>query len=273
MLRCWYALAPNNMNRLNLLTPLYFPFSDEPTNRMLHYAERPESYISDTINAGIYCFSKGVLSATIKRTPSKSDLMALYPEAEATGNSLSMERDVLPHLAEEKQVYAYFYSGFWRSVKNPGSALYCNEQYLKHYVNIKPEWYAKGPQYVGNVIVDPTAKVDPEAKIGPNVYVGPRTVIGPGVRVHDAIISSDCVLKERSCVLWSILGPQSSVGQWSRIEGLPTATAPTGPNMKQTLNITVFGQGVSVAPEIIVRNCIVMPHKELSAAQFNEILL
>jgi mannose-1-phosphate guanylyltransferase len=240
---------------------------------MLHYAERPESFISDTINAGIYCFSKSVLAATVKRTPSKNDLFAFYGETETSGSSLSMERDVLPHLVEQQQVYSYFYSDFWRSVKMPGSALYCNEQYLKYYGKIKPEWYAKGPQFVGNVIVDPSAKIDPTAKIGPNVYVGPKTVIGAGVRVHNSIVSNECVLKDRSCVLWSIVGPQCIVGLWSRIEGLPTATAPTGPNMKQTLNITVLGSGVTVAPEIVVRNCIVMPHKELSAPQFNEILL
>lgn len=32
------------------------------------------------------------------------------------------------------KMYAYMYSGFWRSIKNAGGAVYANEQYLSHFV-------------------------------------------------------------------------------------------------------------------------------------------
>jgi mannose-1-phosphate guanylyltransferase len=121
----------------------------DENHKMLHYAERPESFISDTINAGVYCFSKSVLGAQIRRTPSKNDLYIHFPfvfwwligrvrpyyqltsasprsylfsEHETIG-ALSMERDVLPHLGEKEEAYIYSYTEFWRAIKHAGYAV------------------------------------------------------------------------------------------------------------------------------------------------------
>jgi mannose-1-phosphate guanylyltransferase len=73
--------------------------------------------------------------------------------------------------------------------------LYANDQYLKYYGKIRPEWIAQGSNYVGSNVVDATAKVDPSAKIGPNVYIGPGVVVGKGVRISNTIVLSDCSIK------------------------------------------------------------------------------
>eukprot|EP01125_Pyxidicula_operculata_P001502 TRINITY_DN11367_c0_g1_i1.p1 TRINITY_DN11367_c0_g1~~TRINITY_DN11367_c0_g1_i1.p1 ORF type:complete len:409 (+),score=87.15 TRINITY_DN11367_c0_g1_i1:71-1297(+) len=251
--------------------------SDEKTNKMLHYAEHPETYISDTINAGVYIFSPEALTKPITRTPSKTDLFNMDQTSEGSG---SMERDVIPSLANEGKASVYLYKGFWRSIKNAGGAVYANEQYISHYAKTSPALLTSPKdvkfEVVGGVIVHPTATVDPTAKLGPNVYVGPNAKIGRGVRISHAIILNNVNIKDHACVLYSIVSDDSIVGQWTRLEGIRNATAATveGHDSRfRRLGITVFGKGVSANSEIIVRNCVVMPHKGLTRSVFDEIIL
>lgn len=240
--------------------------ADEKTHKMLHYAEKPESYISDTINAGIYLFGRQVLNTTIRRTPSKNDLFS-FPEARDKNTmNLSMEYDVLPTLVADGMAYVLEYKEFWGTMKSAGSAAYCNEQYLRYYSKSKPELLTKGPNLIGPVIIDPTAIIDPSAKIGPNVFIGPKTVVGAGVRISNSIILSNVTIKSHACILYAILSDECVVGQWTRLEGLAT------PEPKRD-RICVFGRAIVVDPEIIIRNCIVMPHKHLEQSCFDEILL
>jgi len=77
-------------------------------------------------------------------------------------------------------------------------------------------------------------------------------------------------------IMYSIVGEDSGIGAWTRIEGLPSATAALleGTDARfRRLGITVFGKGVIAGPEIIVRNCVVMPHKAIKSSVFNEIIL
>lgn len=240
--------------------------ADEKTSRMLHYAEKPESYISDTINAGVYLFGRQALSATITRTPSKNDLFAFHDARDANPGKLSMEYDVLPTLVADGVAYVLEYKEFWGTMKSAGSAAYCNEQYLRYYAKSKPELLTTGPNITGAVIIDPSAKVDPTAKIGPNVFIGPDAVIDAGVRVSNSIILSNVHIKEHACVLHSIVSVDCIIGQWARIEGLPT---PDGNRDR----IAVFGRAVTVSPEIVIRSCIVMPFKVLDNSCMDEILL
>ena len=240
--------------------------ADPETHRMLHYAEKPESYISDTINAGVYLFGRQVLQATIKRTPSKNDLFAFPESRTESSEKLSIEYDVLPSLASDGVAYVLEYKEFWGTMKSAGSAAYCNEQYLLYYSKAKPELLTKGANLVGAVIIDPSAQVHPTAKIGPFVYIGPKSVIGAGVRISNSIVLSNVNIKENACILHSILSDDCVVGQWTRLEGLPT------PDNKRD-RICVFGRAVTVSPEIIIHNCIVMPFKTLEQSCYDEILL
>ena len=46
-----------------------------------------------------------------------------------------------------------------------------------------PERLAAGPGIVGNVLIDPSAKIGEGCKIGPDVSVGPGCVVEGGVRL------------------------------------------------------------------------------------------
>lgn len=55
--------------------------------------------------------------------------------------------------------------------------------YLTSVRQKKPETLYSGPGTVGNVLVDPTAKIGAGCRIGPNVTIGPDVVIEDGEKI------------------------------------------------------------------------------------------
>ena len=69
-------------------------------------------------------------------------------------------------------------------------------------------------------------------QIGPNVSIGFGVSIGPGVRVRDSIILGNSVLQNHSLIIYSIIGWNSFIGSWVRVEGTPTDPDPNKPYAK-----------------------------------------
>lgn len=81
------------------------------------------------------------------------------------------------------------------------------------------------------------------------------------------------------------VGRNSQIGSWARVEGTPSDPDPNKPfakmenpslfNSDGKLNpsITILGCFVTVAPEKVLLNSIVLPHKELTRSYKNEIIL
>ena len=51
-----------------------------------------------------------------------------------------------------------------------------------------PDQLASGPEYEGNVIVHPSAKIGKDCKIGPNVSIGIGCELENGVRIANAVL-------------------------------------------------------------------------------------
>jgi mannose-1-phosphate guanylyltransferase len=186
---------------------------------------------------------------------------------------LRLEQDVFVPLTGTKRLYVYQYNGFWRQIKHAGASVYCNDLYTKHFANVKPHILAKQSEnIIGNVIIHPTAQIGPSCRIGPDVTIGANVKIGSGVRISHSIILDGAEIKDHACISYSILGWDSIIGQWTRVEGIPNYT-PFLYNADKRQGITIFGKGAVAEREIIVRNCILMPQKVLDHSYFNEILL
>ena len=76
-------------------------------------------------------------------------------------------------------------------------------------------------------------------------------------------------------MLNSIIGWSSVISEWTRIEGGDSGTAQhifplQGPRKDI---VTILGEDVYVEREVIVRNCVVLPHKELKTSVRNEIIM
>lgn len=198
-------------------------------NLIDRFVEKPVEFVGNRINAGLYILNPEVI-----------DLIDLKPT--------SIEKETFPILVEQKSLYSFDLEGYWMDVGQPkdflsGSVLYLNSLSKNH-----PEKLATGDNIVGNVLVDPTAKISASAKIGPDVVIGPNVTIGDGVRITRSVVLSNSNIRAHSLVKSTIVGWSSTVGQWCRLEG-----------------VTVLGDDVEVKDEVYINGGKVLPHKSISA--------
>ena len=259
--------------------------SDPQTKQVLHYVEKPESNVSNLINCGVYLFATETFFPSIKNAiKRRSDRPRLvsYPSAENLEPSffaekledgeknevLRLEQDILSDLADSNQFFVLETKDFWRQIKTAGSAVPANALYLqKAFQSQSEELAAPSANILPPVYIHPSAEVDPSAKLGPNVSVGPRVTIGAGVRVKESIVLEDAEIKHDACVLYSIIGWNSRVGAWARVEGTPTPvgshTTSIVKNGVKVQSITILGKDCGVGDEVRVQNCVCLPNKEL----------
>ncbi|GAA5973972.1 hypothetical protein JCM11641_001250 [Rhodosporidiobolus odoratus] len=262
---------------------------DESTTQAKHYVEKPDDYLSDTVNAGVYLFDSTLLFSSIKESMDAKVRRANSPtgmsfEEEQNEDILRLEQDVLAPLAEQGKLYVYQTRENWVQVKSAASAIPANALILASYKTTNPTLLRrrsptilaksradysnakkKGPEIVEPCFIHESAEIDDSAKIGPNVSIGSGVRVGAGVRVKESILLDNVVLDKNSCVLYSIIGEDSKLGAWSRVEGAPLV------GDKQS--IAILGKDVSVSKEVHIRSCIVLPSKVLSKSAKNEVLL
>ncbi|WRT70755.1 mannose-1-phosphate guanyltransferase [Kwoniella shivajii] len=198
------------------------------------FVEKPVEFVGNRINAGIYIFNPSVL-----------DRIQLQPT--------SIEKEVFPAIAADHQLHSFDLPGFWMDVGQPKDYLSGTCLYLSHLTAQHSPLLTDPKQnkwvYGGNVLVDPTAEIDPTAVIGPNVVIGPDAKIGPGVRLQRCVIMSNATVRDHSWIANSIVGWNSNVGRWTRVE-----------------NITVLGDDVTIKDELYVNGASVLPHKSISTS-------
>lgn len=279
---------------------------DNETHEVLHWAEKPETFVSDLINCGIYIMNVSMLTAlvtigdTVVSVRSEDRKKSVNPSLEflhlTNVDHLRLEQDIFMPLAGTKTIYMFETDEFWCQIKTPGMAIVGSELYMERLRSVNPSALSdNGAQIEGNVMIHASATVDPSAKIGPNVCIGAGVHIGAGVRVAHSIILDHTVVKSHACILFSIIGWKSTIGQWCRIEGQPPKVNPSilchtsaaarvydsgaGSNdplvntLKVTRDVTIFGMSVETKAEVMIRNCIVLPNKKLTSSFRDEILL
>jgi mannose-1-phosphate guanylyltransferase len=131
------------------------------------------------------------------------------------------------------------------------------------------------PELIAPVYIHPTAVIHPTARIGPNVSIGPRVLIGRGVRIKDSILLDNVEVKHDACIMASVIGWDSKVGSWVRIEGgieKGVQDEATEEGYKRP-TACILGKSVIVGDELIVRDCIVLPNKELTQSYHREIIM
>jgi|TARA_B100000524_G_scaffold316379_1_gene194908 mannose-1-phosphate guanylyltransferase len=247
------------------------------------FVEHGRTFAGNLINAGVYVFSPGLL-----------ERIALRPT--------SMEREVLPELAAEDQLYCHELKGgilslhpdthfshmlhtpfphisecnsslgYWMNVKQPrdflqGHALFLKElartpshgEEVSHLGRLchadnegappvvpPPEEVPGGSTFIGNVQVDPSATIGAGCCIGPDVTIGAGCVLEGGARLMRCILLEGVTVSAHSTVIDSICGWRSTVGRWTRVEG-----------------VSVLGEDVHLGNEIHVNGALILPHKHI----------
>jgi len=213
---------------------------DESNGRIDRFVEKPQEYVGNKINAGLYIFSTSILNR-----------IQLKPT--------SIEKEVFPNMAAEADLYAYVLQGFWMDVGQPKDFLIGSRLYLQYLREKHPEKLSTAPPnsgssgesasatIQGNVLLDPSAKIGQGCRIGPNVVVGPGVTIEDGVCVKNTTILRDSKLRSHSWITNCIVGWRCDIGRWVRME-----------------NVCVIGEDVTVKDEIYLNGAKVLPHKSIA---------
>lgn len=264
---------------------------NKETHEILHYVEKPSTFVSTIINCGVYICSPEIFQNIASVFKRKQDNYYSYDTNGGTSDkdTIRLEQDIVMPLAGTKRLFVHHTTRWWSQMKTAGSAIYANRHYLDLYRRQSPQRLAQnfegGPNIIGDVYIHHTASVHPTATLGPNVSIGKGVIIGPGVRIRESIVLGEATIQDHSCILYSIVGWNSTVGTWSRVEGTPCDPNPNKPfakmenvplfNSDGRLNpsITILGSNVQVPGEVIVLNSIVLPHKDLGQSYKNEIIL
>uniref|UniRef100_A0AAY5ER92 Nucleotidyl transferase domain-containing protein n=1 Tax=Electrophorus electricus TaxID=8005 RepID=A0AAY5ER92_ELEEL len=251
--------------------------------------KKPGTFVSDVINCGIYLFTPDIfehIGAVFQKN--QKELIDEQSNGWLRAEVIRLEQDIFTTLAGQGKLYVHKTDHFWSQIKSAGSAIYASRLYLNQYHKTHPERLATrrdgGAEIRGNVYIHPTANIDPTAVLGPNVSIGTGVTIGAGVRVRESIVLHGATLQDHSCVLNSIVGWDSTVGKWSRVEGTPSDPNPNDPyakidsetlfrDGKLTPSITILGCDVTIPSEVIILNSIVLPHKDLNRSFKNQIIL
>jgi len=194
------------------------------------FVEKPQVYVGNKINAGIYIFNPQILNR-IEPKPT------------------SIEKEIFPKMASEGQLYSFVLKGFWMDVGQPKDFLAGTCLYLQHMKETNPQHLAKGEGIIEPVLIDSSVRIGQGCIIGPNVTIGPDCVIEDGVRLKNSVIFEGVSIGANSWVSQSIIGWKSQIGKWVRIQ-----------------NISVLGQDVQVADELYVNGGIVLPHKGITTS-------
>lgn len=151
-------------------------------SRIVKFLEKPtlEEAVTDTINAGVYCFEPEIFN---------------YIPA---GVNYSSERALFPHLLKAKEPFGGFvWKGYWQDIGTPRKYLTTHWDVLNGAFAIPKKFASKrGKVYLGKGV-----------KIGKDVVLQ-----GP------AILEDGCVVGEGTRILpYAVLGPRCRVGKNSSI--------------------------------------------------------
>lgn len=134
----------------------------DETGCIQNFIEKPQEFVSNKINAGLYILNPSVISR-IEPKPT------------------SIEKEIFPSMSQENQLYAMDLNGFWMDVGQPKDFLTGMCLYLTSLKQKNSTLLYTGTGAVGNVLIDPSAKIGNGCRIGPNVTIGPNAVIEDGM--------------------------------------------------------------------------------------------
>ncbi|CAL9205489.1 probable mannose-1-phosphate guanylyltransferase 1 [Musa acuminata AAA Group] len=203
---------------------------EEESGKVDRFVEKPQTFVGNKINAGIYLLNPYVL-----------DRIELKPT--------SIEKEVFPKIAADQKLHAMVLPGFWMDIGQPKDYITGLRLYLEAIRRRKPYKLAVGPHIVGNVLVHESAVIGEGCLIGPDVAIGPGCVVEDGVRLSRCTVMRAARIKKHSCISSSIIGWHSTVGQWARVE-----------------NMTILGEDVHVCDEVYSNGGVVLPHKEIKSS-------
>lgn len=199
------------------------------TGKVQRFVEKPTEFVSNKINAGLYIFSKLVLNR-----------IHLRPT--------SIEKETFPEMAKDQQLYAIELDSYWMDVGQPKDFLKGMSLFLGWTRKTDSKQLASGDGIVGNVLIDPSAKIGKDCHIGPDVCIGPNVVIEDGLLIKRCTVLSGSKLQSHTRMDGCIIGWDCSIGKWVHLDG------------------TCLGEGVKIDDELYMNGATILPYKSISSS-------
>ena len=209
---------------------------DERTGGVRHFVEKPETFISDLINAGVYVFSPSVFRRI------------------AAGRAVSMN-ELLPGMADEEQLHSMLLTGYWVKITGTDTFLDAVGPHLEIMRHMSPQELTTsaanaaagdgGYTTKGDVMVHASAKIGRGCVLGPRVVVGPGCELADGVRLEGVTLLKGARVRGHAIVKDSLIGWGSTIGRWAYVQDC------------------VFGEDVAVKDGVLVHSATVLPHNKL----------
>ncbi|KAK7073527.1 hypothetical protein SK128_026083, partial [Halocaridina rubra] len=137
---------------------------DKDTHQILHYVEKPSTFVSTLVNCGVYICSPAIFKRVGEIFNSRQDF---YSDDSEGTESIQLEQDILMPIAGTGQAFVYSTDRWWSQIKTAGSAIYANRHYLQLYHKLKKDRLAISgpdkPTIAGDVYIHPSAYVDSSA--------------------------------------------------------------------------------------------------------------
>ncbi len=210
--------------------------------RITRFVEKPELGMapSNLINAGIYIV--------------EPEIFDYIPDGK-----VRLETEVFPVLAEEQQLYGFESHGFWIDIGESTDYLAANAAVLGKQrgvvkldsVQIDPSATVQAPCNLGENIT-----IGADSRIGPNVSLADDVIIGKGCRIVNSIVFSCAVIEDYSSVKNAILGENSVLERWVKIESGSLIG-----DFAQIADGVTITEGVSICPSKSIEESILQPRQ------------
>lgn len=148
----------------------------DPSGRVLRFVNKPKQYSGNLVASGVAVFSPSVLSR-------------LQPKP------ASMEKEILPLMAQEGELYCLPLPGYWLDIGSPKNHLLGAQMRLKHLRNTDPSSLSTHPSVIGDCLIAESAQIGKGCEIGPGVVIGPNVVVHDGARASRRAVRTSAAVR------------------------------------------------------------------------------
>ena len=116
-----------------------------------------------------------------------------------------IEREIFPKMAEKGELFSITLDNkFWFDIGKPQDYILGQKGFLEYY-NTKQCQLQNNVEFIGNVMIHPSAKIHEGCKIGPNVVIDHDAEVFSGVCIKNATILHHTKIKSHAYIENSII--------------------------------------------------------------------
>ena len=211
----------------------------DDSGRIVEFEEKPKNPKSTNASMGIYLFNRDVLREYLIR------------DENTPGSANDFGKNIIPAmLNDDKRLFAYRFSGYWKDVGTIKSLWDANMDLLgeEPIYNLHDRWFriysrtpALPPHFIGEGSVVRNAVITEGNNIFgtvENSVLFSGVTVEAGATVRDAVIMQGCTIKSGATVQYAILDADAVIGEGAVV----------GAKCEGEQKIAVIGSGVHILP-------------------------